>query len=152
METLRCFHWKFFVFPKRTELVKVFFYFPMVEPPFGGTYRETYICCFMRPSEIPQLFVLRSSKIPCSSTGSLANGCTYRGIIGIIPTFTGQKTYNPVSRPLKKNAPKHHVQGLFNIEGIGFCIYVQPKFHTTKLRNKTSYERPEHCGTFHTQF
>ena len=111
----------------------------------------------MRPSEIPQLVLLRSSKIPCSSTGSLANGCTYRGIIGIIPTFTGQKTYNPI--PLKKeNTPRHHVQGLFNIEGIGFCIYVQPKFHhTTKLRNKTSYEAPAfHTsgtrGTFHTQF
>lgn len=61
-----------------------------------GKIRETYICCFMRPPEIPELILLRSSKIPCSSTGSLANGCTYRGIIGIIPTFTGQKTYNPI--------------------------------------------------------
>ena len=145
LETSRCFHWKFCVFPKRTELVKVFVYFPMVEPPFGGTYRETYICCFMRPSEIPQLFLLRSSKIPCSSTGSLANGCTYRGIIGIIPTFTGQKTYNPI--PLKKTPMFRGCLILKGLDSVYIYIYVQPEFHhTTKLRNKTSYEAP----SFHT--
>ena len=104
----------------------------------------------MRPSEIPQLVLLRSSKIPCSSTGSLANGCTYRGIIGIIPTFTGQKTYNPI--PLKKKThPDTMFRGCLILKGLDSVYMCSLSFITlqssgtrpvTKLLRSI---RPEHA-------